>query len=299
MKTIVYCLCGALLATLACNSAGADDVKVNITARVSDVYDPENILGGQVLPGQIFTGYYNYDSSAPPDGSGAPNEGRYQMMGTMASVKLAHGALVFETDVPNVFAELNIVTNEPNDGSDWFNLFYQNNKPLNNGSAVDGVYIRFYDNSGQAPHTTALPTTAPTLQLYSERSVQVWGSLNSDAYQVTLEIESVEFVPPLVIEVSPGASSFLPQQRFDAVLLLPSGSTIASAQATANGSALPLSYPGTCQQAPPNSSGRPAILCPDAHGALATAPATTLVEWSVELSDGTVLTETVEWKLIQ
>jgi hypothetical protein len=68
---------------------------------------------------------------------------------------------------------------------------------------------------------------------------------------------------------------------------------------SASGTPLPLTYPGTCALAPPNSEGRPAILCPDAHAALAATSPPTQVDWSVELAGGTVLNKSVEWKLIQ
>jgi len=299
MKTTACLFCCTLLAALACNSAGADDFKVNITARVSAIDDPANALGDQMQLGQLFTGYYNYDSGAPPMHSGSPNVGRYQLMGPTAGVKLTSGTVVLESDVPNAFTDIYISANDPGTGYDVLDISYRNDNPLNNGALVGDIRFNFTSTTGQAPHTTALPTTAPDLQYYDSHTVYVWGFLNSDVFQVTLDIESVELVPPLVLEVSPGPSLFLPQQRFDAVLRLSAGSTIVSAQATANRSTLPLSYPGTCQLAPPDSLGRPAILCPDTHNALTTAPGTTLVEWSVELMDGTVLTEAVEWTVLQ
>jgi hypothetical protein len=64
------------------------------------------------------------------------------------------------------------------------------------------------------------------------------------------------------------------------------------------GVALPLSYPGTCQLVAPSNAPRPAILCPDAHAALAGA-ASRQIQWQVELTNGTVLNETVDWRLIQ
>lgn len=62
---------------------------------------------------------------------------------------------------------------------------------------------------------------------------------------------------------------------------------------------LPIGYPGYCSLVPPpNSAGQPAVLCPNADAVLpqtAGAP----IEWTVELTNGTVLTETVNWTLQQ
>jgi hypothetical protein len=80
--------------------------------------------------------------------------------------------------------------------------------------------------------------------------------------------------------------------------MLPIGSQIASAHASVGSLALPFAYPGTCQLIAPGGGTRPAVLCPDAHTALPTA-AGAPIEWQVELTDGTVLTERSEWRLIQ
>jgi hypothetical protein len=70
-------------------------------------------------------------------------------------------------------------------------------------------------------------------------------------------------------------------------------------QASVGGSPLPLNYPGSCQLAPPNSVGRPAILCPDAYTVLSQLGGATQIQWQVGLADGTFLNQTVDWKLIQ
>jgi hypothetical protein len=108
----------------------------------------------------------------------------------------------------------------------------------------------------------------------------------------------VELLPP-AIEVSPTAGSFLPQQHFDAAALLPiGGASVATMQASVGGVSLGLNYPGACQLAPPNSSGRAALLCPGADTALASLQGITQVDWNVTLIDGSSFTQSVQWNLI-
>jgi hypothetical protein len=174
------------------------------------------------------------------------------------------------------------------------------NKPLpaggwGAGSAVYWLLFDCEDYSGQAPATDALPATAPDpSSVYCEISVA--GVQNGYQFEVRAVVETATLVPP-ALTISPAGGSFLSQQRFDAAVFLPLGSQIASAQASAGGNALPLSYPGTCQLIPANGSTRPAILCPDAHTVLPTA-AGLPIDWHVELADGTLLDESADWTLV-
>jgi hypothetical protein len=297
MKTIASLLCCTLLATLASLSAyAATDVKVNVRARVKWMDDPANILNGQVQVGDVFEGSYSYDSSTPGQPL-ASNQMRYYMTGSMTQLRLASGPTVFETQTPDSWSFVDVTASDLSQGPDGIQMGYGSLRALPNGATVQHVSFRFYEPSGSAPITTALPTTAPNLQHWWERSMHIGGGLNSNYYMLELVVEATTLEPPQVIEFSPAPGRFLPQQRFDAALLLPVGSTIVSAQASVRGVPLLLSYPGTCTLAPPNSEGRPAILCPDAHTAL--NPAATHVDWSVELTNGTTLNKSVEWKLIQ
>jgi hypothetical protein len=102
------------------------------------------------------------------------------------------------------------------------------------------------------------------------------------------------------IEVSPSAGSFLPQQHFDAAVLLPLGgaAVVATMQASVGGTALALNYPGTCQLATPFNSGRAALLCPGADAALTSLQGITQIDWLVTLSDGSSYTQSVQWNLV-
>jgi hypothetical protein len=142
-----------------------------------------------------------------------------------------------------------------------------------------------------------LPTGAPTLQQLNFSSSHVEGYFNGGSWDFDAQIDSVQFVPP-AIEVIPATGDILPQQHFDAALLLPFGAQIATMQASVGGNAMPLSYPGTCQLVAPNSAWRAAILCPNVQFVLppaggATRPLTIL--WQVGLTDGTQLSQTVQW----
>lgn len=293
MRIPIRSVCLALLAGLAWSSASADEVTVNVTARVTYISDPRDALSGQVQLGETFSGYYRYDSSAEGHYS-APNVVGYAIPGYGGGLRLTNGAVIIETQpTSNPIGSVEVGNNPSFGGADWLALSFSP------GDLFNHVRFNFYDDSGQALSSNELPATAPELKKYSERSVTISGNGNSGFFFFVLEVESVELAPPPSFEVSPQSGTFLPQQRFDAALYLPAGSMAWYAQAYANGQSLSLTYPGNCDFTPPNSSGLPTLFCPDAHTALATVPSITQVEWRVYLFDGTVLKKVVDWKRLQ
>ena len=78
-------------------------------------------------------------------------------------------------------------------------------------------------------------------------------------------------------------------------MILPRNIVVVTAQATANGAPLPLSYPGSCQLQPQIGLGKPSLLCPGADAVMTFQPGAP-IEWTVQLANGTVLTETVTWE---
>jgi hypothetical protein len=301
MRTPSFFFCATLLSILSMNADSADSVTVNLTARVTGFQDDANALGGQIQIGQEIRGSYTYATNLT-DHHASAAIGVYMAPPGQASTRLSVGSLVFESSSATNESTFDIgveAGNPSGGGYGYFHLASRRNQPLPSGAVVDGIGIYFDDPSGHAPTSDVLPTQAPNLQDFPERYMVLDGFFGeSGRYSVIAVIESVELVPPQAIEVSPATGSFLSQQRFDAALLLPAGSSIASMQASAGGNPLPLAYPGTCQIASLNSANRPAILCPDAHTILPATGEPIQIQWSVELTDGTVVNELVRWALV-
>lgn len=285
MKTAAQLLCGTLLAALAMNSASAEPVTVKFTGQVVGW---SGTAVGQVSIGQSVTAMYSYDTRTP-DLNADPTFGLYRPAAAQgASVRVDIGPLVFES-LPTSRFEATVIppSQQPPRGMWVFQSFQ--NKPLDNGSSVDIIGFGFGDN-GTVLTSDALPSTAPDLQLFPYRELIVQGA----QLNVRVEIASAELVPA-TIEISPSAGRFLNQQRFDAAVLLPVGAQVSSMHASVLGTPIALSFPGTCHLLPPNSMGRPALLCPDAHNAVASIMGEFDVNWQVTLTDGSVLHNYVTW----
>lgn len=305
MKTAAFVLCLAVSA-LAAQTAAAKPLTVKLRGHVTGWSDSSGTnFGGQVTLWQVITLTYTYDTDAP-DRNADPKMGYYygftQPPTPGGSLQVKVGSLVFES-VPASpsFSILVQAAGAPNTIGE-FGISSNQNQPVppggwGAGNRVDSIYFHLTDPTNQFPTSDALPTDAPEVQRFGSGSIWVAGNDIDHSFNIQAQIDSAEVVPP-AIEVMPADGRFLSQQRFDAGVLLPIGAQVYFAHASVGGNALPLSYPGTCQLAPPTSTGRTAILCPDAHTVLGTA-AGAPIDWQVELTDGTVLTQSVKWQLIQ
>ena len=199
MKNVSYLSCLALSSLLAWGGAAAEVVTVNVTARVMSVYDSGNALDGQVVPGQLFTGSYSYDTSATRIAP-APHVGLYQLQGTMAGVRLAFGTLAFESD-SSANAEIWLVDSAAGAGWDQFQMRHFSNRPLGNGAVVNMIYFSLEDPNGEMLDGPDLPTSAPNPQALMQKQIFINGSLgdyslgNYSPYSIALELESAERVP--------------------------------------------------------------------------------------------------------
>lgn len=296
MKKAALFVGGLLLFALACAPAMAEVVRVKVTARVTQVSDPDGVLGAKIVQGSRLSGTYVYNTMTPPNTSYDPNLGRYQAYANEARMRFVAGGLVFENVQPTQWISLEV--GRENFGAGSFRMLSQENKPLAN-AFISQISVQYF-GTGNVTQTTALPAVAPILTGYYQKEVLIVGSSSSTGASIIVgaQIETAELIVPEAIEVSPAAGSFLPGQHFDAALTLPRNSNVVNVIAKANGAPLPIGYPGYCTLVPPNSAGQPAVLCPGADAVLPQA-AGAPIEWTIELSNGTILTETSNWTLDQ
>jgi len=135
-------------------------VTISIEAVVDTVEDEGNYLEGQILPGNIITGYYTYESTTP-DSNPLLNGGRYEYLTPPYGIFLSVGGFDFQTDPANVDFILEI-TNDYPPNDDYLVRSYSN-IPLPNGTLVERISWWLNDDSGAALVSTELPVTAPVL----------------------------------------------------------------------------------------------------------------------------------------
>jgi hypothetical protein len=290
MKKAALLLSGLLLSAFVSGAASAEVVRVRLTARVSQVDDANNALAGKIIVGQRVNGLYVYNTNTP-NLAQDQNIGDYQPYANEARVRIAVGSTVFESKQPT--QGIGIAIGPDNIGWGLFLIYSSDNKPLADGTGVSQIRVEF-QGDGNVTQSVALPSVAPIPHTYSTREISVTANAPAGSYTVRAYIEAAELVVPDAVVVSPASGTFAANQHFDAAVILPRNSVVQNAHAMANGTLLPLTYPGSCQLQPQVGTGRPSLLCPGADAVLTMQPGAP-IEWTVELTNGTIFTETVNW----
>lgn len=290
MKQVLGIACCTVLTGLIAGPLAAQPIAVQVNGHVTQWQDNTGLISRHLQISQPVTATYTYDTSGPATPAPMPPE--YAVSAATTSIVVSVGDLNFQTG-PSSNIEAVI---QP--GSE-FGLFGYQNPPLSNGVAVGSIGVIFSDDSGQWPTSTLLPTGAPALSSFAYSSITLQGLQTTTGYfSIQIQVDSVQLLPP-AIGVSPPTGNFLPQQHFDASVLLPlGGAAIATMQASVGGTSLALNYPGTCQLGTPPGSGRAWLLCPGADAALTSLQGITQIDWLVTLSDGSSYTQSVQWNLI-
>ena len=292
MKKAALLLSGLLLSAFVSGTASAEVVRVRVTARVSQIDDPGSRLAGKVVIGQRVTGTYVYNTNTPNLSPFPEYSGNYRPYANEARMRFAVGSLVFESKQPTQSISISIQSQGAG-GWGQFLMFSNDNKPLADGTLVDTLWMEM-QGRGNVTESVALPTVAPNYQEYQPRRVTISTSSPAGNYSITADLEAAELIVPDAIVVSPASGTFAANQHFDAAVILPRNSVVSNAHAMANGQLLPLTYPGSCQLQPQVGTGRPSLLCPGADAALSIQPGAP-IEWTVELTNGTIYTQSVNW----
>lgn len=296
MKKAALFVSGLILTALASAPAMAEVVRVKITARVTEVNDPGTMLHGQIIVGSRLTGTYVYNTNTPNTSDDPEQFGMYVPYANEARMRFVSGGVVFESNQPTQGIDV-LVVPEQGFGSGVFEMTSRDNKRLPSTAQVDEITLRF-QGTGNMTQSVALPAVVPDLTTYHQKEVIISTGFGQ-SFTVRANIESADAIVPSAVVVSPAAGSFLPNQHFDAALTLPRNSNVMNVIAKANGAPLPIGYPGYCTLVPPpTSAGQPAVLCPNAESVLPQA-AGAPIEWTVELSNGSILTATSNWTLQQ
>jgi hypothetical protein len=295
MKFLSWIAGCALLTGLGTGTLAAQPISVQVNGHVIGWQDNTGLIGPYLPLSVPVTAVYTYDPSGP---ASQISYDQWSLTSSAASIVVNAGPFTFQTGPATRLQA--VIDPAANHFGQFALQGYSPNPPLPNGLTVDFIAVSFMDPTGQWPTSSMLPVAAPALTDFSQSQITVSGLLTQTGwFQITAQIDSVQLLPPK-IEVSPQTGSFVPQQHFDAAVLLPiGGAPVATMQANVNGNQLPLNYPETCQLTAPTSSGRAALVCPGADAALASFQGVTQVDWLVRLTDGSAFTQSVQWNLVR
>jgi hypothetical protein len=289
MKRAALLVSGLLLSAFVSGPAAAEVVRVRVTARVSQLNDPSNVLAGKVVVGSRVNGLYVYNTNTP-NTSPMPGYGDYRPYANEGRLRIAVGSLVFESKQPTQGIGI-LIRAENNGSAGLFNIMSHDNKPLADGTTVNLLQVML-DGFGNVTQSIALPPVAPVPSTYWNKDISVSANGPNGAYSFQAQIEAAELVIPDAIVVTPASGQFAANQHFDAALLLPRNTLVHYWEATVNGQYLPM----YCEFQQQVGAGRPSLLCPGADQVLSTLPPGAAIEFMVSLTNGVVYNETVTWE---
>jgi hypothetical protein len=289
---------GVALVTPPCLAA---NITVEVTARVSSIYDPGNVLGGQIRIGQEGSGRYSYDTSVPDSLQYSSWQASYPQSASQLSATFTLVPFTVESDAgsPYWWASVDVYDYQPNMGaSDYVRVISGPPKPLP-GIDSSQLMFQFADYNGSVLSSDALPATAPNLQSFPWSQGYFSGSRGSDYFEIRADMVTVALVgaaagTPLI--VSPPAGTFVSGQAIVPALLLPAGAAVIGVEGSINNLEMPWFF-SSCYRPSLGSQQYIAFICPDARYNL--MPGTNRVDLRVRLGDGSLVSKTVEWEVIQ
>jgi hypothetical protein len=151
----------ALLVVVACAaSAPAEIVKIELTAEITYVDPYHQWLNENFKLGDIITGSYTYDTSAP-DQNPSSAIGYYLFSEPPSGVVLTVNQFVFQTNPDDVDFLLCLEDNIY--GGDYLSLISRRNVTSADGILFNSIGLGFYDYSGKALSGDTLSRMPPVL----------------------------------------------------------------------------------------------------------------------------------------
>ena len=191
-RALALSLAIALVAGLVWKPANANcaQMKIEISATVSEVIDPDNLLNNAIAPGDIITGVYAYNSFAV-DSNPLPQVGDYHYMTAPNGIRLRVNGITFATDPADVDFLLEVVNNYEN--SDNYVLHSYNN--LFDVSATGTLVMNFIDWQLDDPTQTALssaalPRNPPVLSDWQSPFGLSISSMGDDSFLIRANVTS-------------------------------------------------------------------------------------------------------------
>ena len=182
----------ALVAGLVWNPASANcaQIRIEITATVSLVDDPDNLLTNRVAPGDIITGFYTYNSFAV-DSNPLPEVGDYRYNTAPNGIRLDVNGLRFGTNPVDVDFLLEVVNNYQN-LDNYVVISYNNLFAVSAmGEFVTNTIDWQLDDPTQtALSSTALPRTAPVLSNWQSIFGLSISSMGDDSFLIRANVTS-------------------------------------------------------------------------------------------------------------
>lgn len=276
--------------------AAPGQVTYNVTARVADLYDPQNLLGGAVTVGSPVSGSYTIRTDVADSDPYADGGTYTQPLVAGLGFNLTANGIPLRSASEEMPVDVRVENQSY--GPDVYKVYSPANVPLPNGARLDAIDLELHDMEGSILDSDALNADLPLLSGYEMRDLFFYGMSADGAawYQFRAEILSIEIDDGALFKVSPPAAVYDRDQRFALALIFDSGVQPESISGSLNGADITSYINGSeCQPGAPNDQDRLTLVCPYFSNNLTTGRND--LEVSVVV-DGQLLTDSVTYDLI-
>jgi hypothetical protein len=299
MKPRILVTCSLVLLALFAHPAFAGNLTVQMTGRVVTVNDPSNLLGSKVNLGQTVTGSYSYETTVPDQAPANPELGIYKPASGQGNISLSVGPYTFDSDPVALPWIYEVAVGASPIYPDNFVVQSGSNKPMANGVQVLLMRVELKESSITASSTDALPTTAPDTARFAHRRVSILGNSPTGAsFFILVDIETLTVAPAVSASkvISPASSSFVRFQQISPAVFLPGTQPLLNFSASVDGIPLPSFFLTQCSSFQFTPQGRQVLTCPNVIPLLHSGK--NIVEWRVNMLDGSTVSDKVEWEIV-
>ena len=216
-NAIITVLAVTVLAVLT-GSAQAKLIKIGLTAEIETVSDNGGLLNGEIMPGDIITGYYVYDTETENSSVWWPEVGEYYQTEPECGVYLSVADFEFRSRSGSDDYSITITNNWTPDGSDQYVFISNDNLPTLGGIGIETIGWQLDDPTGNAISSHELTAVPPNLEDWvsisglSIISDKIGDSL--DRFSIGANVTSVWLIPEPTTIILLGSGFLLLRKRW-------------------------------------------------------------------------------------
>jgi len=189
------------IASLFSSAALAEQVNVDVSATVTNVYDPYGVVS-DIQPGSIIGGQYRYETSTP-DSDPEFGMAHYQHASGTGGFDLTLNGYNFTTNIqsPNPL-DLHIMDEAWMPGEEGMHAMSWDNQ-MSGDLQIDYIMFDLYGTSGNALSSELLTTNIPDLQKFDmNKTLDISGSRNGQYFAISAQLNQLVNANEPPIEVS-------------------------------------------------------------------------------------------------
>lgn len=271
----------------------------SIVASVMDVYDPADVLQGQVRIEDEIAGSYQLEPSLT-DQNPDPDWAEYKHpLEAGYGFELSLNNLTFSSDSASSAVHAFVADSEYNDHYE-----IMSSASVTNGNFVlNDIFLYLDDSSGEALSSTKLIQTPDLAKFQGPRDVFISGESSDGSNYFYIRAEVVLITAAAATEpgllLLPASGKFLPTQVFDLGIALDPGDRPVGIEGSVNGQNRNSWFEGCDLRSGSTTSDNYFFICPQVNYLLDSMSDTSTLDITVHLENGETRSGEVQWEILR